>query len=219
MSTFLNLSLFQPTSIGFTFWALFANFALFCAYWYWSIRYLTNSVPKLNAQLRQLWIKTFSESKDSELLAVHVFRNALMVCNILASSTVLLALALFTLLAHTADIHRILHNFEFFSDTQKISLELKIICSIIWQVITFFCFMTAIRYYGHVSFLVSLHFKSEVHHLDLLNIYLNRAAKSYSIGQRLMLFSIPLFSWMLGDITFIIMNLLTIALMYMTDRF
>ena len=55
--------------------------------------------------------------------------------------------------------------------------------------------------------------------LDLLNIYLNRAAKSYSIGQRLMLFSIPLFSWMLGDITFIIMNLLTIGLMYMTDRF
>ena len=79
--------------------------------------------------------------------------------------------------------------------------------------------MTSIRYYRHSSFMVSIPFSQMNYQTQLLTVYIERAANYYSIGQKLMLFSIPLCAWLLGNTVFILTTLLTIAMIYVSDKF
>ncbi len=201
------------------FFTLSMNLFIFFLYWYASYRHQNNnSIPRLNKQLRQIWVRCFAEHKIDPLLAIHTLRNSIMVSTVLASSTVLFVLALFGLLGHVHELSQILNNFSFADIRPPLWLQFKVLFLIVWQVIVFFCFMTSIRYYRHSGFLVSIPFAQTSYQMELLGVYMHRAADYYSIGQKLMLFSIPICSWFLGDVIFFIATLCLLGMMHVSDK-
>ncbi|WP_158529636.1 DUF599 domain-containing protein [Parvibium lacunae] len=213
-------------------------------YWYWiNHRTGTNkrgqlSTPAQNRLIRQWWVQTLDNQTGAEILAVQTLRNAIMVSTALASATMLILLGVFTLIAQRQELVAIsntLLGVPLISlDPQTVGLKLLLLAAL--QISAFFCFLTAIRYYGHISFLVAM--PTALRHAmqasqiatppngaishetqpDPLPNYLQRAGSAYAIGIRIMIYSIPLFSWLLGNLALLVATALTVSIMYWTDR-
>lgn len=199
--------------------ALLAACLCFFACWYWSHRYQkAQSIARLNLQMRVIWVKFFSEGKIDPMVAINALRNSILVGTALSSAVILFTLALFSLFGNVPRLYIILQNLPFHTSNQA-WLGFKVLCLIIWQMAVFFCFTTSIRYYRHCSFMISIPFSQMNYQTQLLNIYMHRAANYYSTGQKLMLFSIPLCAWLLGNVVFLSATLVTTYLVYLADRF
>lgn len=180
----------------------------------------TLSLPSENRRLRHSWVAALVHIEGADILAVQTLRNALMVASILASTTVLILIGLLTMSAHQDQIMATLATVLPINSVPPSVLAAKLFILILLEMIVFFCFLTAIRYYGHSSFMASI--PPEKRRIqgqrDVLIISLSRAGDWYSLGQRLFLFSVPLFSWLFGPEVLVTTTVLMISVMYLTDR-
>jgi hypothetical protein len=178
------------------------------------------SIPAENRRLRHSWVAALGHLDGADILAVQTLRNALMVVSILASTTVLILIGLLTMSAHQAEVMATLATVLPINSVPPSVLAAKLFVLIVLQLIVFFCLLTTIRYYGHSSFLVSIPLeKRRINgQRDVLIIYLSRAGDWYSLGLRLFLFSVPLFSWIFGPAVLLTTTLCMLGVMYFTDR-
>lgn len=191
------------------------------------------SIPYTNRLIRNAWVNALGQAPGADILAVQTLRNAIMVASALASATILTLLGAFTLLAQNEILLRVINHLttllpNLVPNTPDLAqwLELKLLMLGVLQLLAFYSFLTAIRYYGHVSFLVTIPQALRVQSLtadpqanvDVLPAYLQRAGDAYSIGLRLFLFSIPMFAWLLGNPALLATTGGLLILMYLTDR-
>lgn len=201
-------------------------------YWWWITGRLAplfkqkppHSIPHLNRNIRSAWIAALQNNKGSDILAVQTLRNAIMVSTALASATLLALLGVFTLLAQHDVVLQILARLNASNPTIGRLLEAKLATLAALQLFACYSFLTAIRYYGHASFLVTI--PAVMRHLgepdsdrDVLPYYLQRAGDAYSIGLRLFLFNVPMFAWLLGNSALLFTTTLLLLVMYWTDRY
>lgn len=206
--------------------ALMLSSVLLLGYWFWVTGRLSHgshlrTIPNTNRQIRQAWMKTLGTAPGADILAVQTLRNAIMAGTVLASATVLTLLGLFTLIAHHDDLLRVLNSLMPNISVQNSLVESKLILLLVLQLLAFYSFLTSIRYYGHISFLVSMpvdqrHIQGQE---DVLPRYLQRAGDAYSIGQRLFLFTVPMFAWLLGSSAMLGATIVLLLVMYLTDRY
>ncbi len=204
--------------------ALLVSVLLLMLYW-WMItgrmgRFSPLSIPAENRRLRHSWVAALIHIDASDILAVQTLRNALMVASVLASTTVLFLIGLLTMSAHQDQIMATLATVLPISAVPPSVLAAKLFILILLELIVLFCLLTTIRYYGHSSFMVSIPVeKRRINgQRDVLIIYLSRAGDWYSLGQRLFLFSLPLFSWLFGPVVLMTTTVAMIGVMYLTDR-
>jgi uncharacterized membrane protein len=178
------------------------------------------SIPSENRRLRHSWVAALGHIEGADILAVQTLRNALMVASILASTTVLILIGLLTMSAHQDQVMAALATVLPISTVPPSVLAAKLFILILLELVVFFCLLTTIRYYGHSSFMVSIPVEKRriSGQRDMLITYLSRAGDWYSLGQRLFLFSVPLFSWLFGPIVLLLTTVAMIGVMYVTDR-
>ncbi|GAB4845259.1 hypothetical protein Ancab_038669 [Ancistrocladus abbreviatus] len=124
------------------------------------------------------------------VLAVQTLRNNMMASTQLATISITLS----------SLISALVSSFGCFSKTETVH-TFKYFAVLICFLLAFFCEMQSIRYYAHVSFLVTAPSSlSKQDHMEYVARNLNRGSLFWSLGIRAFYFSFPLLLWIFGPI-------------------
>lgn len=84
--------------------------------------------------------------------------------------------------------------------------------------VAFLCNVQSIRYYAHVSFLVTVPtWKDRKDSIEYVGRNLNRGSFFWSLGLRAFYFSFPLFLWIFGPIPMFVCSLIMAFILYFLD--
>lgn len=188
-------------------------------------------------RLRVQWVQAILESNNG-ILAVQTLRNLTMAASFLASTAIVIALATLNTALHAEEAASLSRVLELdVSDNLALWVSrLLVLCGDF--LFCFFNFMLAIRYYNHSAFMLSQpasgHTRSALHKPGRLIQLpapkgaspalmsaadtLNRGAAHYTLGMRGYYLVIPLASWLIGALWFLIGALLLVFVLYRIDR-
>jgi uncharacterized membrane protein len=188
-------------------------------------------------QLRVQWVQVILDSNNG-ILAVQTLRNLTMAASFLASTAIVIALAILNIALHAEEAASLSRVLEL-DATRNLALwvaRLLVLCGDF--LFCFFNFMLAIRYYNHSAFMLSQpaseHMQSALHkpgrfiRLPVLKEAspalksaadtLNRGAAHYTLGMRGYYLVIPLASWLVGALWFLTGAMLLVYVLYRIDR-
>lgn len=188
-------------------------------------------------QLRVQWVQVILESNNG-ILAVQTLRNLTMAASFLASTAIVIALAILNTALHAEEAASLSRVLEF-DATDNLALwvmRLLVLCGNF--LFCFFNFMLAIRYYNHSAFMLSQpasgHTQSALHKpgrliqlsppkgaspaLKSAADTLNRGAAHYTLGMRGYYLVIPFASWLIGATWFLLGVMLLIYVLRHVDR-
>ncbi len=142
-----------------------------------------------HALLREEWVQALSRQAGSEIVAVQALRNSLMSATITASTAALALMGTLTVTSTTMVQDMALFGMRQLST--RLALELLLLATLF---ASYVCSATAMRYFSHGSFIMSLPVASEerVRRTPLAIDYVRRAGVLYSWGLRLFLFLAPI---------------------------
>jgi uncharacterized membrane protein len=166
-----------------------------------SSRYPKTAVKAYVRILREKNIANLLEKEDYITL-IQQTRDAIQVCYVFASSSLIFIGLLLNLLIN---IDKITQNLKI---TEVTSFEFKILFVIAIQALSFIFFISSIRYYRMVSLLVATPPEEILKHLGITaeRYYahlLDRGCTFYTLGSRGLFYSILLFAWFVNALFFI----------------
>lgn len=150
-----------------------------------------------HALLRAEWVQSLSAQPGFEIVAVQALRNSLMSATITASTAALALMGTLTLTASTS-----LQDFTLFGMqrvTLRLALELLLLATLF---ASYVCSATAMRYFSHASFIMSLPVGSAERQgrTPMAIDYVRRAGILYSWGLRLFLFLAPIVAGLINPV-------------------
>ncbi|KAL1365918.1 hypothetical protein HN51_013868 [Arachis hypogaea] len=162
---------------------------------YTILRTPLRTVIGLNAHSRHQWVLCMmSDPLKNGVLAVQTIRNNIMASTLLATT----AITLSSLIGIFATSTGASEGMPFIPYT---ATSIKQICITICFLIAFLCNVQSIRYYAHVSFLITAPTVGDQReHMEYIGKILNRGSHSWSLGLRAFYLSFPLFLWIYGPI-------------------
>ncbi|CAH0351254.1 DUF599 domain-containing protein [Aquabacterium sp. CECT 9606] len=142
-----------------------------------------------HALLRVEWVEALSRQAGSEIVAVQALRNSLMSATITASTAALALMGTLTVTSTTVAQDMALFGMRQMST--RLALELLLLATLF---ASYVCSATAMRYFSHGSFIMSLPVGSEerLRRTPMAVDYVRRAGVLYSWGLRLFLFLAPI---------------------------
>ncbi|MEW6594143.1 MAG: DUF599 domain-containing protein [Thermodesulfobacteriota bacterium] len=171
-----------------------------------------------NAQTRTTWVQNIMEH-NRDILAVQTLRNWTMAASFLASTSILIALALLNV-ALTARLSPASLPGTSILGSHPEGLRLaKLLLLSADFFFAFFNFTLAIRYYNHVGFMINVP-RGPQSLVDLTYVAdtLNLAATHYTLGMRGYYLAIPLAFWLLGPGWLLAASSVLTAVLYKLDR-
>jgi uncharacterized membrane protein len=188
--------------------ALFSGYHVLLRYK--SARNPDYSIQSLSARVRTQWVAAvMQQSKD--ILAVQTLRNSTMAATLMASTSVVLVLALLNILLQ--------------SHTLAADSRAKLFCALLALFVAFFQFAMAIRLYNHVGYMLGLPMNTELMNTEpsalsasRIVVYLNRGASHFSLGLRAYYAFVPLVVWFFGAWPFVIATAGVVLVMFLIDR-
>ncbi|MCU7938832.1 MAG: DUF599 domain-containing protein [gamma proteobacterium symbiont of Bathyaustriella thionipta] len=198
------------------------TFGLFFGYHLWHFFQIKHSPLStstgFNNKARSIWIKHVRENA-LDILAIQTLRNWTMAATFLASTALLLALALLNFALTTDGLNEIAHEFNFLGSQSHHMLLIKALFLTADFMFGFISFVLAVRYYNHASFLINI---PENYHLSINSesdiTAINQGAFCYNLGMRAYYFSIPLIFWMLGPAWMLLCALIVTFVVYKLDH-
>ncbi|KAK7320134.1 hypothetical protein RJT34_04868 [Clitoria ternatea] len=170
------------------------------------------TVIGLNAESRHQWVLTMmSDPLKNGVLAVQTIRNNIMASTLLATTAITLSslIGIFASGSWGSDDTAFLTYSG--SSVKRISIT---ICFLV----AFLCNVQSIRYYCHVSFLITAPtLRDKREYMEYIAKTLNRGSHSWSIGLRAFYLSFPLFLWIYGPIPMFACCCLTSLILYFLD--
>lgn len=150
-----------------------------------------------HAQTRGAWARQMMQ-EDQGILAVQTLRNWTMAASFLASTAILLGLALLnTLFANNQAIITHLSAITAICNDSGIPPKLLLLSADFF--FTFFNFTMAIRFYNHVGFMINAPAGPDQEaYIGQVIATVNRAAFHYTMGMRGYYLSVVLGLWLLG---------------------
>lgn len=146
------------------------------------------------------------------VLAVQTIRNNIMASTLLATTAITLS-SLIGVFASTDSETKLV-----FGNKTPLSSSIKRLCISLCFLVAFLCNMQSIRYYAHVSFLVTTPFlKGKKDFIEYVAKTLNRGSYSWSLGLRAFYLSFPLVIWIYGPIPMFLCSCLTSFILYFLD--
>ncbi|MED6204506.1 hypothetical protein PIB30_009511 [Stylosanthes scabra] len=158
------------------------------------------TVIGLNAHSRHQWVLCMmSDPLKNGVLAVQTLRNNIMASTLLGTTAITLS-SLIGIFASSTGTGT--------SESEGMPMtytatSIKQICITVCFLIAFLCNVQSIRYYAHVSFLITaptLGLGDQSEHMEYIAKILNRGSHSWSLGLRAFYLSFPLFLWIYGPI-------------------
>jgi uncharacterized membrane protein len=104
-------------------------------------------------------------------------------------------------------------------DKLLVTSSIKLLCVLVCFLVAFLCNVQAVRYYSHVSFLVSIPIGPSAPGLspEYVNKAIARGGQFWSIGLRAFYFSFPLFFWLFGPIPMFVSSVVLVVLLHFLD--
>jgi len=169
-----------------------------------------------HAQMRASWAVALSQRPGFEIVAVQTLRNSLMSATIAASTAALALMATITLAGGTV--------LETISHPQSGSgLLLRPILEALLMLVLFasyVCSSTAMRYYNHAGFVMSMPAQSEQRKPlePMARDYVERAGLLYSWGLRFFLMVAPLVAGVVNPLLMPMMTAVLVFVLWYFDR-
>ena len=167
--------------------------------------------------LRRIWVTSMVEEKR-DLLAVQTLRNWTMAATFLASTAVLIWLAMIHLTFTTYEGPKLCRVFDELAQGSPRIWLLK------WSLLmldVFFVFVNytlAIRHFNHVGFMINMPLQSDPHiTVESIARRLNKGATHHTVGMRGYYFSIPLVLWLFGPYWLLAAMILLLLFLYRLD--
>ena len=160
----------------------------------------------MNIAERQRWVRRYLFMKGAELTVVHSFRNMILGTTFLSNSSLLIAWGLLRPLLKIED---------------PLSAAPRTLLVVALFFIAFISFAMAVRFYTHLTFiLTSFGEVEDVHCHNLqssLTSMMSRATIFFWLGMRCFYFALPMGLWSFGFPGLLIGSILLIALLFLND--
>lgn len=185
---------------------------------YMNRRHPTETSFARNAQTRAVWVEEIMQ-KGRDILAVQTLRNWTMAASFLASTAILIALAILNVALTAEKSTEISHLLNFFGSKSEGVRLIKLLVLSVDFFFAFFNFTLAIRYYNHVGFMINVPTGQESL-VDLKYVVetLNLGAAHYTLGMRGYYLAIPLTLWLFGPTWLLAGSIILAAVLYRLDR-
>ncbi len=171
-----------------------------------------------NARTRAAWVREMME-KGRDILAVQTLRNWTMAASFLASTAILIALALLNIVlttGHPADA--VMQMFSFMGKRIESLHQIKLLILSVDFFFTFFNFTMAIRYYNHLGFMINVPPGATSPAPASVVETVQYGAAHYTLGMRGYYLSVPLALWLFGPGWLLVGTLIIIATLCHVDR-
>ncbi|KAI5063381.1 hypothetical protein GOP47_0021928 [Adiantum capillus-veneris] len=180
----------------------------------------TATVIGVNQINRQVWVRTMmADGLKNGVLAVQTLRNNIMASTLLATAAILLCSLLAVLVNSNGSSNSLQQRSMFLGGNKDITLSTKLLCVLICFIVAFLCNVQSVRYYSHVSFLISIPLGAGAPGLtpDYVNKFMVRGGQFWSIGLRAFYFSIPMFLWLFGPIPMFVSSVIMATMFHFLD--
>ncbi|WJX54438.1 hypothetical protein P8452_40321 [Trifolium repens] len=173
----------------------------------------SRTVIGLNAQTRYQWILfMMSDPLKNGVLAVQTIRNNIMASTLLATTAITLSSLIGVFASNESETKLVYGN------KSSLNSLIKRLSMSLCFLVAFLCNMQSIRYYAHVSFLITTPaLKGKKDFIEYVAKTLNRGSYSWSLGLRAFYLSIPLVLWIYGPIPMFVCSCFTSFLLYFLD--
>ena len=171
-----------------------------------------------NAGTRAAWVREMMENQR-DILAVQTLRNWTMAASFLASTAILIALALLNIVLtpnHPAEAG--MQLFSFLGKRIESLHQIKLLILSVDFFFTFFNFTMAIRYYNHLGFMINAPSDSTSSAPVSVVETIQYGATHYTLGMRGYYLSVPLALWLFGPGWLLAGTLIIIATLWHVDR-
>jgi uncharacterized membrane protein len=204
----------------YNFGAFFASCVIVLGYYVYLRRRVRHepgyAVQVVNARVRAHWVETVMSTGKMDILAIQTLRNSVMAANFMASTAILLMLAVlnFSEGIENLGVHApVAYSQETIRAVQSGLLLIDFF-------VAFFCFSMAIRFYNHVGYMITVPADRIADEFSPQRVaaYLNRAGSFYSFGTRTFFFSFPLMLWFIGPWFLISTTVGLVIALYVLDR-
>ncbi|PRC91266.1 DUF599 domain-containing protein [Solimicrobium silvestre] len=187
-------------------------------YWLFDHGYLgAQALRTFNQESRKRWVNAVLKQSGTEILAVQVLRNSIMSATVMATTCVLLVIAVMSLISDTDKFAS--HWLD--AVTVQGMWRIKVASLLLFIFLSFWHFAQAIRIYGHVGYLLGMPKQagddSSLHAQQAISL-LNTAGHMFSYGNRYFFFSLALALWWFG-VLYLLIGTISITLMsWLLDR-
>jgi uncharacterized membrane protein len=192
--------------------------ALLLYYWLFDHGHLgVQAMRTFNRESRRRWVNSILKQSGTEILAVQVLRNSIMTATVMASTCVLLVIAIMSLISDTDKFAS--HWLEAASVQGMWRIKVGLLLLAVF--LAFWHYAQAIRFYGHVGYLLGMNKQSDE---DLATTgeqamsLLNTAGSMFSSGNRYFFFSLALALWWFGLIYFFVGIITLTSMSWSLDR-
>ncbi|KAK8990667.1 hypothetical protein GQ457_11G030950 [Hibiscus cannabinus] len=178
---------------------------LLAVYHVWLLRAVlkhpTRTVIGLNAESRHQWVfSMMSDPLKNGVLAVQTIRNNIMASTLLATVAITLSSLISVFVSSSSDSGSTTSKIVYGNKSHLLA-SIKYFTILLCFLVAFLCNVQSIRYYAHVSFLVTLPSSAgNVESVEYVARNLNRASYFWSLGLRAFYLSFPLLLWIFGPI-------------------
>ncbi|RWW13510.1 hypothetical protein GW17_00022762, partial [Ensete ventricosum] len=180
------------------------------------------TVIGLDAQARQRWFRPNSwpsstcmqDTMQNGVLAVQTLRNNIMASTVLATTAITLTsvISVFVRITTTTTSASLL----LYGNKSPAAYTIKYFTISLCFILAFLCNVQSIRYYAHVSFLVTTGEAGGVP-ADYVARSLNRGSFFWSLGLRAFYLSFTLFLWIFGPIPMLASSVAMCCLLFFLD--
>ncbi|KAL0415914.1 UNVERIFIED_CONTAM: hypothetical protein Slati_3423300 [Sesamum latifolium] len=190
------------------------------AYHVWLLFTIVNNPRKtvigLNAESRHKWVFCLmADPLKNGVLAVQTIRNNIMASTLLATTAITLSSLISVYVSNKSSSPSLA---LVYGNRTSIMASVKFFTILLCFLVAFLCNVQSIRYYAHVSFLVTVPtFQDRKDVIEYVARNLNRGSFFWSLGLRAFYLSFPLFLWVFGPIPMFVCCFTMSLVLYFLD--
>lgn len=176
------------------------------------------TVQGMNTRARAAWVHAVMK-KAPDVIAVQTFRNSTMAATLMASTAVILILAILNMLAGADKISTALHQINTWGSREPGMWIFKLMLLVVDFFVAFFAFSLSVRGYHHSGYLINVPPGGD-HGVtpETVTKVLTRSSQYYSIGMRTYYVSVPLTLWLFGPAWMLAATVALIAVLNHLDH-
>eukprot|EP00249_Psilotum_nudum_P002352 c15345_g1_i1 orf=95-808(+) len=182
------------------------------------LKFPTTTVIGINLINRQAWVrKMMEEGSKVGVLAVQTLRNNMMASTLLATAAIALSSLIAVMVSSNGSAAA--PNSLVVGDKSALTSAVKLLSVLVCFLVAFLCNVQSIRYYSHVSFLISIPIGEDAPGLtpDYVSRALTRGSNFWSLGLRSFYFSFPLFLWIFGPVPMFVCSIVMVVVLHFLD--
>ncbi|KAG9148428.1 hypothetical protein Leryth_016922 [Lithospermum erythrorhizon] len=174
------------------------------------------TVIGINAETRHKWVYCLmTDPLKNGVLAVQTIRNNIMASTLLATAAITLSSLIGVYVSNSSNTEP---SKIVYGNKSSIMASIKFFAILLCFLAAFLFNVQSIRYYAHVSFLVTVPTSIDKRgSMEYVARNLNKASFFWSLGLRAFYFSFPLFLWIFGPIPMFVSCCFVSFLLYFLD--